>query len=153
MEPVPGMPEVSELLVHRDRMCLIDRVLEVDATRAVTEVTIREDDLFCFDGEVGGWVGIELMAQTVAIWAGWQARARGEVPKIGFLLGTRRYTSHRPRFLPGDRLRIEVSHEWWSDGGLGQFACAILMESETVATAALTVYEPQDASAEVSGNE
>jgi predicted hotdog family 3-hydroxylacyl-ACP dehydratase len=133
---------IAELVPHGGRMRLLDRVLEGDAESMLAEVTLREDSLFFNDGAVGGWVGIEFMAQTVAAWAGWTARLRGEAPKVGFLLGTRRYECSRPVFKPGECLRIAVHRKFFSDNGLGQFDCTITIGAETVATAVLTVFEP-----------
>ena len=141
MRTAIDMP-IAELMPHGGRMRLIDRVLEGDAESLLAEVTLREDNLFFADGGVGGWVGIELMAQTVAAWAGWHARLRGETPKVGFLLGTRRYECSRPVFKPGECLRIEIHCQFAADNGLGQFDCTITIGTEKVATAALTVFEP-----------
>ncbi|RYZ38291.1 MAG: 3-hydroxylacyl-ACP dehydratase [Myxococcaceae bacterium] len=142
MRPPIDVP-IAELVPHGGRMRLLDRVLEADAETLLAEVTVREDSLFCVDGSVGGWVGIEYMAQAVAAWAGWQARQRGEAPKVGFLLGTRRYECQRPAFKPGECLRIGVLRQFSADNGLGQFDCTITLGTQTVATAALTVFEPQ----------
>ncbi|WP_233582457.1 hotdog family protein [Corallococcus sp. CA053C] len=133
---------IADLVPHGGRMRLLDRALEGDAETLLAEVTVREDSLFFVDGAVGGWVGIEYMAQAVAAWAGWHARLRGETPKVGFLLGTRRYECSRPAFQPGECLRIEVHRQFFADNGLGQFDCTITIGTETVATAALTVFEP-----------
>ncbi len=139
--------EISALVAHAGRMSLLDRVLEADDTGAVAEVTIREDSLFHGhggEGGVGGWVGIEFMAQTAGAWAGWNARTRGEAPKIGFLLGTRHYDCRRPTFKVGECLRIEVRQTFWAENGLGQFDCSISIDGAEVATAALTVFEPRE---------
>jgi predicted hotdog family 3-hydroxylacyl-ACP dehydratase len=141
MRTAIDMP-IAELVPHGGRMRLLDRVLEGDADSLLAEVTLREDSLFFADGGVGGWVGIEFMAQAVAAWAGWHARLRGETPKVGFLLGTRRYECSRPVFKLGECLRIEVDCKFSADNGLGQFDCTITIGTETVATAALTVFEP-----------
>ncbi|MGA9526287.1 MAG: 3-hydroxylacyl-ACP dehydratase [Myxococcaceae bacterium] len=136
--------EISELVAHAGRMSLLDRVLEANDTGAVAEVTIREDSLFYGEGGVGGWVGVEFMAQTAGAWAGWNARRRGEAPKIGFLLGTRHYECNRPTFKAGECLSVEVRQTFWAENGLGQFDCSISIDGAKVATAALTVFEPQE---------
>ncbi|WP_186001820.1 MULTISPECIES: hotdog family protein [Corallococcus] len=134
---------IADLVPHAGRMRLLDRVLEGDTDSIVAEVTVREDSLFFEGGAVGGWVGIEYMAQAVAAWAGWHARQRGETPRVGFLLGTRRYQCSRPVFKAGDCLRVEVIRQFSADNGLGQFDCTLTLGTEQVATAALTVFEPQ----------
>lgn len=137
---------VADLVPHAGAMCLLHRVIEGDADSLVAEVDIGEG-LFAGEGGVGGWVGIEYMAQAAAAWAGWQARLRGAEPRVGFLLGTRRYDCSRPSFLPGETLRVEVRREFQADGGVGLVACRIDIAGETVATATLTVFEPEDVGA------
>jgi len=137
--------DITELLPHADRMLLIDRAVEGDDEGLVAEVTIREDCLFFENGGVGGWVGIEFMAQAIGAWAGWRFRLRGEPLKVGFLLGTRRFECSRPTFRAGERLRIDVQRQYWTEEGMSQFDCAIAIAGETVATAALTVFQPPGA--------
>ncbi|WP_157461872.1 beta-ketoacyl-ACP synthase [Chitinimonas koreensis] len=136
---------IAELVPHAGAMSLLDRAIEGDGEHFVAEVDIRPGGLFCGDDGVGAWVGIEYMAQAVAAWAGWQARQRGEAPKVGFLLGSRRYACSVPVFRSGQVLRVAVRQEFRADNGLGQFDCRIEIAGETVATAALTVFEPDDA--------
>ena len=138
---------IADIVPHAGAMCLLDRALDGDADNLGCEVTIPQDGLFCHDGGVGNWVGMEYMAQAVAAWAGWQARLRGERPKVGFLLGSRRFECTRAQFKPGELLRVEVHRVYQADNGLGQFDCRIQMAGETVASATLTVFEPKDAAA------
>lgn len=142
---IPVTYPVTTIVPHAGRMCLLNQALEGDAESLTCEVTISEDDLFFVNGGVDAWVGIEYMAQTVAAWAGWRARLRGEEPKIGFLLGSRRYESRHPRFALGETLRVDVHRQFQADNGIGQFDCRIELEGKTIATATLTVYEPADA--------
>lgn len=135
---------ISEIVPHAGRMSLLDRALEGDAENFLAELEIRNDGIFFNNGMVGGWVGIEYMAQTVAAWAGWRARLRGEEPRVGFLLGSRRYSCKRPQFNQGEILHINVQRVYQSDNGLGQFNCTITIDGEEVAAAALTVFEPQE---------
>ncbi|GAB3246152.1 ApeP family dehydratase [Chitinimonas naiadis] len=136
---------IAEIVPHAGQMRLLDRAVEGDGDGLLAEVTIRTDSLF-FDGTgVGAWVGIEYMAQAVAAWAGWQARLQGGSPKVGFLLGSRRYESTRPQFQLGEVLHVHVQREFLAYNGLGQFSCRIEVEGVAVATAALTVFEPANA--------
>ncbi|MDY0745040.1 3-hydroxylacyl-ACP dehydratase [Paucibacter sp. R3-3] len=142
---------IEELVPHAGRMSLLGGLVGTEGDALEAELTIAPDDLF-FDAlgpgsGVGGWVGIEYMAQAVAAWAGAQARAAGGGPKIGFLLGSRRYQCSRSAFRAGERLRIRVRREFQADNGLGQFDCAIEIAGETVATAQLTVFGPEDPAA------
>lgn len=142
----PHETAITELVPQAGAMCLLDQVLSTDAETLSAQVTIRADGLFFYDGAVGAWVGMEYMAQAIAAWAGWQARQHGRPPKIGFLLGCRRYVSHRPCYAPGETLHIHVTRQFQADNGLGQFDCRIEINQTVVASAALTVFEPLDAS-------
>lgn len=139
---------IDQLVPQADAMCLLDRVLAADDETLSAELTIAPDHLFLDsagpDSGVGAWVGIEYMAQAVAAWAGVRARERGEAPKIGFLLGSRRYACSRASFARGETLRIEVQREFEADNGMSQFACQIFIGAESVANAQLTVFGPED---------
>jgi predicted hotdog family 3-hydroxylacyl-ACP dehydratase len=131
---------IAHIVPHAGRMSLLTRAIEGDAESFVAEVAVTTGGLF---EPLGAWVGIEYMAQTVAAWAGWRARLRGAEPRIGFLLGSRRYVSSQASFASGQTLRIEIRRVFLADNGLGQFDCRIERGPETIATAALTVYEPK----------
>jgi len=102
---------VDDLVPHRRTMSWLDRVISVDTERVVAEADIRESSLFVRDGQMGVWVGIEYMAQTIAAWAGNRARSEGRSVALGFLVGTRRYDVHRQGFKVGDCLRIVATFE------------------------------------------
>lgn len=134
---------IGELVPHAGQMCLLDRALRADSECLVAEVQIGPQGLFVLDGVVGGWVGIELMAQAVAAWAGWQARQRGAAPPVGLLLGTRSYSSSVAN-LPMDLLDVSVRRVFQGDNGMAQFDCRIERAGQLLASAALTVFEPED---------
>jgi predicted hotdog family 3-hydroxylacyl-ACP dehydratase len=135
---------IHELVPHAGRMRLLSELVQVEAESLCAHVRISEQDLF-YDaalGGVGAWVGIEYMAQAVAAWAGWQGRQSDQAPKIGLLLGSRKYRCERALFLPGETLEVRTRREFQADNGLGQFACEIWLEGQQIATAALTVFGP-----------
>ncbi len=135
---------ISEIVPHAGNMSLLDTAVEGDQESLVAEAVIRDGNLFynAASAGTGAWIGIEYMAQTVAAWAGWQARLRGGEPRVGYLLGTRRYHCSRSTFRAGEILRVEVHRQFQADNGLGQFECHITIGGEQVASAALTLFEP-----------
>lgn len=135
---------VDDLVPHRRTMSWLDRVISVDTERVVAEADIRESSLFVRDGQMGVWVGIEYMAQTIAAWAGNRARSEGRSVALGFLVGTRRYDVHRQGFKVGDCLRIEATCELKAENGLGMFACQLFVGDELAASANLSVFEPPE---------
>lgn len=135
-------PPIEQLVPHARPALLLDRVVEAGGDVVVTETLIREDNPYCRDGQVGGWVGIELIAQSIAALAGLDALRAGRPVRIGFLLGTRRYRSV-PSFALGDRLRIEVTREFQSDDGLGAARGRILgADARLLGEGLLTVFQP-----------
>ena len=143
MHDLSAIP-IEELLPHRGAMRLLERALQADAEQLTAEVIIKPEGLFCANNQVAAWVGIEYMAQAIAAWAGWQARQRGGLPKVGLLVGTRRYECTQPNFALG-QLTVTVTREFQADNGLGQFACTIQKGRDVLARASITVFEPPDA--------
>ena len=127
-------------------MIFIDRVAAFDAPggRVVCETTISPRQLF-FDGEgVPSHVAIEYMAQTAAALVGLAARAKGEAPRPGLLLGTRRLELGLDRFRAGETYRISA-HCAFEDEESAAFDCDIRDgRGTTVATASLNAYRPPD---------
>lgn len=135
------LPNIRDLVPHAGRMVLLDRVVSVDAETLCAEVRIRADSLFCLDGGVGSWVGLEYMAQAIGAYAGYTARLRGEPVKRGFLLGTRRYECLRSFFAVGTLLRIHIQRLLQGANGLASFECRIEDERGVVANANLSVFQ------------
>ncbi len=132
---------------HRGAMRLVDRVLEHDADSIAVEARVRVDGPFHVDGGLPAYVGVELMAQAIACWAGMRAQAQGLAPPVGFLLGTRRYESRVSAFGIGDVLRVTAHRELVADSGLAVFSCTISGRGVPLASAHVSVFEPPDAAA------
>lgn len=144
MTPAP-LPPVAELTPHQGTMLLLDHLVEARPLGVTAATTIRGDRFFADARGTGAWIGIELMAQAIAAWAGLQARQRGEAIKVGFLVGTRKYQCERAWFAAGEQLIITVEQAFQADNGLGSFDCSITIDGSTVATASLTVFQPANA--------
>ena len=133
---------MDDYVPHRGAMSLLDAVEAIDDHGVVALVTPPASGLFTVRGGVPAWVGIEYMAQAVAAWSGGRARAAGGSPRIGYLLGTRRYEARVPLFAAGAVLRVEAHCELMGDNGLGMFECRIAHEGRELAVGRLSVYEP-----------
>ncbi|KRG53716.1 hypothetical protein [Stenotrophomonas maltophilia] len=138
---------IEEVVPHRQDMCLLQRILRWDQDSIEAELVVPGTGLFIENGEMPAWIGIEYMAQAIAAWSGCRARAAGAAPPLGFLLGSRRYSSLRSGFPSGTCLRVQARRELLGDNGLGMFACRILAGEEEWAVANVSVYEPLDAKA------
>jgi predicted hotdog family 3-hydroxylacyl-ACP dehydratase len=121
-------------------MILLDRIIDFDEHSLSAELTVRNDGLLGDDKNVPAYAGIEYMAQAVAAYAGIQAKQAGEPIKLGFLLGTRRYTSNVGSFAVGTMLTIQVT-KIIQDDKLGVFDCKIHGAGIEIA-ASLNVYQP-----------
>ncbi|CAM3598947.1 hypothetical protein EI168_07985 [Halomonas sp. FME1] len=135
--------DIAPYVPHRLGMCLLNTLLAVGDEHLYARVVPQRDDLFATPDGIPGWVGLEWLAQAVAAWAGVQSVMSGDPPKIGFLLGTRRYQCQQP-FFPFDQpIRIEVELAFRADNGLGAFQGRLLnAQQQQVANATLNVFQP-----------
>ena len=91
---------------------------------------------------------IELMAQTVGIYAGLKNRAAGSAPRIGFLLGTRKFNVHTQYLAEGAVIDLSAECIFYADSGLPcQFDCRAYIAGREIASANLTVYQPKSTDA------
>ena len=136
---------LAELLPHAGDMILIEQILSFDDEQIHTRLTVKPGGLFNrADGSLPAWVGIELMAQSVAAYAGCHARARGDAVELGFLLGTRKFECNVEHFPAGTELTIHGVRSLEDDSGMGVFECHINAPG-IHATARLNVYRPPQA--------
>lgn len=145
LDEVRALP-LTELLPHRPPMVLLDRLVHLEPERLEAEVTLTPASMFCEEGRVGAWVGLEYMAQAVAALAGARARLEGRPPRVGLLLGSREYRCDVPHFQVGQVLRVSASHVFFDPHGVSAMACAIEEASSRrpLARASLTGFEVDD---------
>jgi predicted hotdog family 3-hydroxylacyl-ACP dehydratase len=133
---------LAELIPHAGDMILIEQILAFDEEQVHTCLTVRPGGLFNRpDGSLPAWVGIELMAQSVAAFAGCRARQRGEAVELGFLLGSRKFECNVESFPAGTELTIHGLRSLEDDNGMGVFECHITAPG-IQASARLNVYRP-----------
>ena len=138
---------IAEVLPHAGEMVLLDGIEEVEAERIVCTRTVTPGALFVdADGSLPAWVGVELMAQSIAAWVGCRARAEQQPVQLGFLLGTRHYVCNVDAFPTHSLLRVEAVRTFHDEHGMGVFTCHI-DALDIHAEARLTVYRPRDADA------
>jgi len=133
---------IESLLLHTGGMLLLDAVVETAGERMVCRYTVRGGNQYSEpDGSLPAWCGIELMAQCVGAWSGWQSKLEHKPVRLGFLLGTRHYRCNVDAFARGSELRIEAVRTFHEDDGMGVFACRI-DAPDVLAQASLTVFSP-----------
>lgn len=140
---------IHELIPHSPPMVLLDRILQCTETHLVAEVSISKNSMF-FDSRLGGvptWAAIEYMAQAIAAFAGVRGRKTSSEPKLGFLLGTRKYNSTLAVLPHGRTFQIAVTQVMRDESGLGSFNCHITCNDEPVCDARVNVFEVENTQA------
>ena len=131
---------LEDLLPHRSPMILIDEIVDYDdvSHTLTTSVTVKE---LWADNHVA----VEYMAQTAAALAGLSDRLSdpGCIPRPGFLLGTRVMDLKIDRFEPGVTYLVYATYEFY-DSNTASFNCRISRDGETVASAVINAYRPEN---------
>ena len=133
---------MDDWVPHRGGLSLLDGVAHCDDHAIVAHVRVPSAGMFATPEGVPAWVGIEYMAQAVAAWSGSRARDGGGSPRIGYLLGSRRYEAVVPLFEAGAQLRVFAQCELMGENGLGMFDCRVEQDGRVLASGRLSVYEP-----------
>ena len=153
MNSKPHWP-ITELLPHKDNMMLLGALVYYDENKVIVSTTIAKEGVFTVDGDFApAWLGVELMSQAIATYAGVQQRLVNQEPRVGFLLGTRRYVAHVATFAVGTSLLISAEKVYLDDSGLGAFQCQIYNDDRVFAESTINVYEPQDVEAYLKANQ
>lgn len=141
------MDEIASLLPHEAPMILLTGYEEPESDESVEAyVDIGESSPFyeASSGGVPSCVALEYMAQATALIVGLHRRRRGEAPKIGFVLGSRRLVTRIPFFRRGERYRVR-SECTYRDEEFGSFDCEISDAAGlAVAAGRITVFQPED---------
>lgn len=135
-----ALPPVADLLPHRPPMILLDGVVAAELEAVTCRVVLTRESMFMEGDRVQAAVALEWMAQCAGVYAGLRARGRGEVPRIGYLLGTRSLELHVDEFRAGDELIVHAKHVF-GDEQIGNFDCHVDRRGERVAAATLSVYQ------------
>lgn len=156
---MPDFPltPVAPYLPHSGRMVLLDAVTACDEHGLCAEAAVRPDHILLPpDADaLPAYLGMEIMAQGVAAWAGVHAAARGEAVRLGFLLGTRKLKLHCPAIPIGTLLTVRVAQSWQDESGMGVFDCELrcrapahgyendMPSGSLLVSGALNVYSPR----------
>jgi len=135
---------ISDLLPHRGKMILLDRIESWGEDFLEAAVLHHGDNLFSDSkGNVPAWVGIEYMAQAISALAGIHALQKGQPVRIGLLLGTRKYASRVTHFQQNERLIIKVEQIFMDENALAAFDCTIHSD-RLIAEAQIKAIQPNN---------
>ena len=100
--------DASQLVPHRQPMCLVERLVECDDNGGVVEAVIAQDHpLVSAEGELEPVTLVELIAQAYAVFRGYTDRLAGLGVRQGLLVGGKKITCCG--FVPaGKLLRIKT---------------------------------------------
>ena len=140
-----AFPPIEELLPHRGAMLLLDSVLSGDESSIIAQATVPQAAWYLDEqGGMPAWIGIELMAQTIAAHSALRGRLKGKPPKRGVLLGCRAYRARMPRAAAGALLKVSAKMTLVDESGLGAYDCNIERGAAQFAAATLKVFVPDD---------
>lgn len=121
---IDAFPPLSSFMPHRPPMLLLDALVAHDEDEAVCEKTFTDEDPFVENGQVSGFVALELFAQAAAAHFGYEGLASGGKPQSGALLGARKIDLSRGSFAVGEKLTIRVKRAM-SMPPMAQFECVL----------------------------
>lgn len=126
-------------------MLLVDRLVAFSEESAECEFCISSDNSFYVkDCGVPSYVGIEYMAQCIAVHAGVRAHLERRPPPIGFLLGSRSLELFDDYLVERRVYFTECRQLIRGENGMGSFDCKIASEGQLIASARLAVLERHD---------
>ncbi len=118
-------PPVAQLLPHAGAWVLLSSVLEHELDATTCLITVGEAFPFRLEqGRVPALVGLEYMAQCIAVHGALRARGGEEPAPVGLLLGARDVEMRTDGFRPGQRLEVTV-RRIWGERSLFIFDCSL----------------------------
>jgi predicted hotdog family 3-hydroxylacyl-ACP dehydratase len=100
---------IEDLIPHRDRMKLIDDIVQVDDTSAVTESVVTPDWPLVEGDAVSPLILIELAAQTAGLSMGWEEsiiKGKDIRGRLGWLVGVKEARFHVDGIPLNSRIRM-----------------------------------------------
>lgn len=98
------MYTIEDYLPHRDRMKLIDEIVEIDMTHCVTRSVVTPEWPLFRDGKVNSIIIVELVAQTASIFVGWHKRQQQKSGGKGFIVGIKKVDFSAPSIPVGSSI-------------------------------------------------
>lgn len=77
--------DILELLPQRPPMVMVDKIVACKENFITTQLTIKESNVFSFNGSLNESGLVENIAQTAAALSGYQAYINNEKVKLGFI--------------------------------------------------------------------
>lgn len=144
---------IEAIIPHRGTMLLIDGIDTFSEETLSARATVHADAWYATaDGAMPAWIGIELMAQTIAAHVALLAMRGGGRARPGVLLGSRSYRALQASFADGAQLLIHVTELLRSEEGHGAYECTIHHGEVCCAEAVIKVFQPRDFQSFIEGS-
>lgn len=140
------MRQAKPLIPQQGPMALLDRVARSSAEETVCTVVPDPHGLFGdASSGVPAWLGLEYMAQCIAVHGSLQHREDSRGGDMGFLVGSRKLRFHCSELRGGEELRVVV-RPVHGTGGLMSFDCELRNGESCLAEGRVSVYVPKPGS-------
>ena len=136
---------IEDLIPHRDRMKLVDEILAVDDTTAVTLSVVSEKWPTAGGGGACAVTLVELVAQTAGICIGWrELRKHGNTKGgRGWLVGIKKAVFMKDPIPLGARV-VTSAEKKFSFEGLSEITGTVRIGEEPIADVTLQVVQEED---------
>jgi predicted hotdog family 3-hydroxylacyl-ACP dehydratase len=112
---IPADIDIEKFIPHRDRIRLLDGVLEIAEDSAVTTATVKSTWPLCDGREINSLILVETVAQTAALIEGHKRNKQGKTGAKGWLVGIKNAEFNVARISVDTRLVISVSSKYSFD--------------------------------------
>ncbi|MFH0975716.1 MAG: hypothetical protein V1874_08015 [Spirochaetota bacterium] len=134
---------IEDILPHRDRLKLLDRIVEVEGKRAVTESVVSEKWPLFNDNSVNPIIMVELVAQSTGIAIGCKKLKETGKGVFGWIVGVKQADFFAGEIALGTRLLIRVAPRF-DDENYAVFEGSVenASNSEILCKVVLQVFSP-----------
>lgn len=133
---------LEDLLPHRDKMMLVQEVLEVDSRCARTRFVVKRSWPMADDKGVHPLILIELAAQTAGVCNGWdriETKGVGS-DKMGWLVGIKK-ADFFIDLLPFGATLIARAENTYNFENLREVSCELKMDDVVIGTSTLQLFQ------------
>lgn len=144
LDSITTLP-LEELLPHRERSLLLNRVLEGDATYAVTLSTVKSSWPFAEGSGVDSLALVEVAAQTAGISCSWDRIQRLGLnsEQKGWIVAVKKAVFHLAELPYEAEVRAEGKNTI-NFGGFQEVSTLISLDDQIIAEIVLQLYQTQD---------
>ncbi|MBI4618940.1 MAG: hypothetical protein HY739_02050 [Desulfobacterales bacterium] len=140
---MPTLPlDIEKLIPHRDRMKLINEVLDIGADTAVTSSLVSNRWPLCQGSSVDPLVLIEIVAQTAAVHISWKRGADRGAGGGGWLVGIKNADFFLDR-IPLHKVLITTVKNLYSTGNYNVLEGIVMTETELLCRVQIQVFRSE----------